>query len=170
MHASLTPRTACVRLTPSSAAQPDPGRLLLQAAPGDVAEVGAAGALERVSGERRHVAQLRARREDEALSDDGVLFLDQRIARDIRHAGKRAEPQAVANRLDAIEACNARDVDEGAGLHRVKLHEVQDRRPTGKDLRRGRCRRARRAAEQSRGVVEAFGAEIGERLHHALRI
>ena len=60
MQLSSTPSTAKLRFTPPMAEQPEPGSRLLHAAQLGVAEIGAAGALEHVTAEARHIAQLGA--------------------------------------------------------------------------------------------------------------
>ena len=103
---SLMPSTAWLRLTPSSAAQPEPGVRLLQSVQLRVAEIGAARALEHIAAERRHVADLRAGGELQALRDDGIIRLHVRDGRRLatsapaRRAAGPASPDSIVPLLD----------------------------------------------------------------------
>src|SRR4051794_40383919 len=64
-----------------------------------VAEVAAADTLAEVAADRRHVAQLLRRAEQERLRDGGVAGGDRGVARDRAHARERPDPQAAARQL-----------------------------------------------------------------------
>src|ERR1700678_1138643 len=62
----------------------------------DVAEVSAAGPLQDVAAERRHVPQLRAGGELEAIRNHWIVALDVRISRYIGHPCQRTQFQIFA--------------------------------------------------------------------------
>ena len=72
--------------------------------------------------------------------------------------------------LDTIEALDHGDVDERARLHDVELHQVENGRAAREELRLGGRRGPLGGAEETHRRVCAVGPDIGERLHHALRI
>jgi hypothetical protein len=69
MQCSLAPRIACIRAVPLTAAHPDPRRALIARQHGRVAEVPAAGAMQQVSADSRHVPQLRRGPRQQRLPD-----------------------------------------------------------------------------------------------------
>lgn len=111
MQAGLVPSTARPRLSPPCAPQPDPGARRLQG--GGVAEVGTTGALEKVAADRGHVADLRARREEEGLGHHRKPFGDDRMRRKLGHGGERTDAQPLSLGHDAAEL-----LGEGAGSTR----------------------------------------------------
>ncbi len=114
-----------------------PWRPLVAGRPRRITKICAARALKNVAAERRHIAQLSARREDQALGNDGIVAPHERIVGDVRHPRERAEPQAVGGLLDVLKPFNGADIDQRARLHHVELHQIENGRATGDELRVG---------------------------------
>ena len=114
----------------------------------DVAEIAAAGALQDVAAERRHVAQLRAGGELERIGDHGIVALDLRIGGDIRHPRQRAEPQVSAVEHRSPTSCRPSGLmsTTRARPHHVELHQVDQRGSAGERLDRGFGQRVLAAA------------------------
>jgi hypothetical protein len=60
---------------------------------------------------------------------------------DIIHSRQRPEPQSARTRLDPGKISESIDIDEDLGLSDIELHQVQNRRSTGDELRFGGYRR-----------------------------
>jgi len=101
-------------------------RLALVAGEGCVAEVDAAGALEKVAGGARHVAQLRAGARQDGLGEHGVIAEDGGVVGDVGVAGEGAEVQAAVWGGGDGRECEFVDVDEGSGLLDVELHHIDE--------------------------------------------
>jgi hypothetical protein len=100
---------------------------------GDIAEIGAAGALEDVAGEACHIADLRACGERERLCDHRIVAANLRVVGGLRHAHQAAEPETAPIRFDAAHGPGRQriDVDDLGWPHHVELHQVDQRRATG---------------------------------------
>ncbi len=105
MQWSLAPSTACVRLIAGQGGAAGAGIALVARRVGRVAEISAAGALQDVAAEARHVADLLAGGELQRLRDDRILRLNVAMIGGFGHAHQRAEPQAVLAELDAAVRC-----------------------------------------------------------------
>src|SRR5262249_47196135 len=68
---------------------------------GDITEIGAAGALEHVAREARHIADLRARGERKRLRDHRIAAANLLMIGSLRHAYQAAKPETAPIRLDA---------------------------------------------------------------------
>ena len=68
------------------------GTALVAGRPGGVAEIVAARPLQHVAAEGRHVAQLGAGRQREALGQHGIMLDDRRVVGGGRHLGQGADP------------------------------------------------------------------------------
>src|SRR6476469_7989511 len=88
MQLASTPRTAWLRLIPEIAAQPEPGLRLLQAD-----QLGSRKYVQHVATQRRHVPQLSAGRELQALRDGGVVGQHRWVRGHGSHLGESAQPQ-----------------------------------------------------------------------------
>ena len=93
MQCSLAPRIACILAAPATAAQPDPGRALVAGGDRRVAEVAAARALQQVAADRRHVAQLHGRAEQQRLADEREPLGDRRVRGELLHRREGSDPQ-----------------------------------------------------------------------------
>jgi hypothetical protein len=125
-------------LKPSIAAQPEPGFVAVVVA--DVAKIRAAGALQDIAAERRHIAQLRTDGKLQRIRDHRVAALDLGIRRDIGHPRQCTQPQIVAVKNGGRPGARQRiDVDDVQGAHDIELHQVDQRGTAGERLG-GRCR------------------------------
>jgi hypothetical protein len=139
-----------------------------------VTEVGAAGALQDIAADRRHVAQLGAGGELQALRHDGELAPDRFIVRHVGHAGQGPEPEATRAGLDlAVAGLERVDVHQGGRPHHVQLHQVDEGGAAGEICRRAvgtlvGCARAGRRRLDGRRIAGALLK--GERAHQVLPI
>jgi hypothetical protein len=124
----------------------------------DIAKVSAAGALQDIAAERRHVTYLLAGGKLERVSDDGIVALDVGVVGNVRHPRHRAEPQMICRQVDRRPLRGERvDVDQRARPHHVELHEVDQRGAAGE----------RQAFRFGEGTVACGG---GQGLHRRRRI
>jgi hypothetical protein len=65
-----------------------------------VSEIDAARALQKVAADGGHVADLRARRGEEGLGDEGKALAHQRVGGHLRHRGASRDAQPVRTGLD----------------------------------------------------------------------
>ena len=99
------------------------GRPLIAGGIADIAEIGAAGALQEVAAHGRLVANLRARRVQQSFGDDGKLLDHERVRSHIRHGGGSAEPEALWSDIDALVE-EAAEADESIGSAHMFLQEL----------------------------------------------
>ena len=130
-----------------------------------VAKISAAGALENIAAEARHVADLLAGGELERLRDHRAVAQDRGMLGRVRHAHQRAETKAVAAGFDPAERrrFDRVDVDDGLRPHDVELHEIEQRGAAREILRRvlqnrGRLR-GRAGAQRRRRRIHTFEDE-----------
>ncbi len=98
----------------------------LVAGPADVREVAAAGALQQVSADGGHVAQLPRRPGQDRLGERRVAAPDLGVGGQVAVGDGGADPQpALGCRLDPVERQLA-DVDEPCGALDTGLHEVDE--------------------------------------------
>ncbi len=100
----------------------------------ELAEVGTARPLHQVPGDGGHVAQLRRGAEEQRLRDDRRVLLHQRIGGDVAHAGQRSDADPARHRFDRGQRQRV-DVDEVRRGLDARLHEVDEVRPAGDELR-----------------------------------
>src|SRR5439155_21092634 len=89
----------------------------------DIAEVGAARALQEVAAHGRLLPHLRARRVQQRFGDDGKLLGHGRMGGNLRHGGGSAEPQALRSDVDPILE-EAREAHQTFGTTHVFLQEL----------------------------------------------
>src|SRR5678815_6046808 len=89
-----------------------------------VAEVNAAGALQQVSGNRRHVTDLRRSALQYRLRQHGIIALHFWVIREIRVACSSANLQsAIGHDFDLVERQSI-DVEYTIGRLNIQLHEI----------------------------------------------
>ena len=134
-------------------------RALVAGGVADIAEVGAAGALQEVAAHGGLVAHLRARRVQQRLGDDGKLLDHGRVRRHLRHGGGGAEPEALRSDFDAVveKTCEA---DQPLGPAHVLLQELHHIGAAG-DVFGGRVVAAGLGTEGKRGgeIARTFKGE-----------
>ena len=127
-----------------------------------VIEIAAARPLHQVAADGRGVAELRRGAGEQRFGDGRIGAGEVRVMREVGVAHERADAHAaVGQPLDAVEARQARDVDETVGPHRAALHQVEQI-GAGGEIGRARLRR-RGDRFRNRG-----GSHIVEDLHAAV--
>ena len=124
MHAGDAPRIARLRCSPSIGRAAAAG-LALVARRGDVLEVAAAGALQQVAADRRHVAQLARRAGEQRLRQHRVALPHQRVGGQVAVAHARADAQpAVGGAARCRRAPRRLTSTSTSGVLDAELHEV----------------------------------------------
>jgi hypothetical protein len=100
--------------------------LAFVAGAGGVVEISAAGPLQQIAADGRGIAQLSRRSGQQRLGDRGIGLGEIRIVREIGVANQRADADAaIGQRFDAVEAGQARDVDQTFRTADAALHQVE---------------------------------------------
>ena len=157
MQCSLTPSTACPRLKPSSASQPEPG-LSAVARRVNISEIGAAGPLQDVAGDRRHVADLCGGAREDRFRQHREAIAHDRMPRQLTVGDRRADGDRVIRHVDARQP-ERPDIDNGVWREHIDLHQIDKRRPTSQE------HRARAGGHGARRIRRASQPFKGEGLH-----
>jgi hypothetical protein len=100
-----------------------------------------------------------------------VGSLDRAVAGHIGHRRQRAEPKALGRDFDpAVPLAQAIDVHEPGRTQDIELHQVDQGRATGEELRGRIALAAPGLRPQARRLRQAGGALIGEGAHQARSI
>ena len=101
-------------------------RLAFVAGAGDVVEIGASRALQKIAADRRGVAKLRRGAGKQRFGDRRKASREGWVMREIGVAHERADPNAAIGRaLDPVEPGKAIDVDETARAGDAALHQIE---------------------------------------------
>src|SRR6266851_2730990 len=107
-----------------------PGFTLVTGVSG-IAEVNAAGSLQKVAASGGHVTQLRRGAGEEGLREHGIVPLDGGVKSNVGVTGKRADDESAGwSGFDFVEG-KAVDVDDLPGPLDIKFHEVDERGAAG---------------------------------------
>ena len=101
----------------------------------DVAKVSAAGSLEEVSADRRHVADLRRRARQQRLRQHGRAGDDLRVVREVAVFHERADPEAASGQLFDRGPVERVHVDEPFGVLDPQPQEIDHAGAAGDEQR-----------------------------------
>ena len=156
MQSELPPKIALIRFCPCCAAQPEPGRALV-ARRGAVAEIQAAGPLQQVAADGRHVAHLGRGGLRQRLREQWEVLLDTLVVGDCGETRHGADPRAVRVHRDARQRQSA-DANQCRRRQHVFLQQLQHVGAAGdqhRSLRGGEIERR----------LQAVRLGVAERLH-----
>ena len=103
--------------------------------PRRVAKIGAAGALKNIAPDARHCEAARSQPALRLCASIGYCRATTGRSGDVLHPGERSEAQASLSGFDAGHILDRIDVDQHLRPSDIELHEIEDRRSPGDELR-----------------------------------